>query len=157
MTRIRARRGLAMFGAAWLVTSLAVAAPQNDVPTHGKPPATRPKSKAAAHEVVPEVDDQAPKTDPPGLDLSPSVLKSAVGAADEDYARSASPMAFGTNPSSAQAKIDRSFEAAQIEGCGSNALKFDAVPVWGDFVMGVFALPYALHAMATGRCKMWPK
>ena len=51
--------------------------------------------------------------------------------------------------------MDRAFQAAQIEGClGDGALKFDPLPVWGDFVMGVFAVPYALHAMATGRCKL---
>lgn len=83
------------------------------------------------------------------------VASSTAFAAQPSGEPVASPGPFGPKEASPQTKLDRAFQSAQIEGCASGgALKFDPVPVWGDFVMGIFAVPYTLHAMATGRCKL---
>ena len=82
-------------------------------------------------------------------------MRSAVAAGAADVGPAVSRGVFGKPPESPQAKVDRAFQAAQIEGCSSGgALKFDPLPVWGDFVMNVFMVPYTLHAIATGRCKL---
>ena len=89
-----------------------------------------------------------------GLDLSPAVVRSAVSAADEDYAPSPTRGSFGTERTASRARIDRSFEAAQIESCGGpDAFKFDPPTIGPVPLGGLLAMPVLLHAMAAGLCR----
>jgi hypothetical protein len=129
---------------------------QTAMQTDQKSTAAKTAHNRVAQPVGPAVDEAPKPAMPPAqLDLSASVIKSAVSAADEDYAPpTARGTPFGSAPIAAQAKVDRAFEAAQIGRCGGpDTLKFDPVPVWGDFVMGILAVPYVFKAMATGHCK----
>ena len=104
---------------------------------------------------MPSVPDDPANAALPRLDLGPSVMKSAIAAADADWAPSNGGAAtFGTSPSP-QTRIDRSFEAAQIENCGgSDTFKFDPPMIGPIGLGGLLAVPFLLHAMATGRCKL---
>jgi hypothetical protein len=167
--RARARHRGPVMAIAALVCSLAGAAPVTDVDGNGTGSATvsatgtAPKdavtATGAADHAARPVGDAVPPTSV-RLDLSPSVVKSAIAAADADYAPPAARgRAFGTatsmSPSTPQTRIDRSFEAAQIETCGgAGTFKFDPPMIGPIGFGGLFAMPFLVHAMATGRCKL---
>jgi len=167
--RARARRRRLLIAIGALVCSLAGAAPVTDVDGNGtgSAPRSAPVSAtgtaprdavtatgAAGHGTRPV--GAAPPPTSARLDLSPTVLKAAIAAADADYAPpNARGTAFGTSTSTPQTRIDRSFEAAQIERCGGDGtFKFDPPMIGPIGFGGLFAMPFLVHAMATGRCKL---
>ena len=128
--------------------------------TLAEPPVVPPQGRMAPSttRAVPADDriEAASRATAGSLDLGPAVIRSAIAEADRDWAPSRGDAAvFGSVGSKTRSRIDRRFADAAIESCGgSGALKFDP-PLIGPLVFGgLFSLPWLMHAMATGRCRM---
>ncbi len=91
-----------------------------------------------------------------GLDLGPTAIRSAVAAADGGVATGRSGAGFGVFDANAnqRGRIDRKFQDATIESCGGEgAYKFDPPKLGPISLGGWLALPFLIHAVATGRCR----
>jgi hypothetical protein len=93
----------------------------------------------------------------PDLDLSPGVIhqavKDSIDPADE-IADARAKVAFGTAPLTRQQRIDRAFADAQIPTCMTmDAWKF-APPMLGPIpIPGIFAAPFLVRNIVTGKCR----
>jgi hypothetical protein len=90
------------------------------------------------------------------LDLSKHVIRHAIADADETdtVSREARPTSFGGGRASGQERIDQKFKDADIPTCMTmDAWKFDPPRIGPIPVPGIFAAPWLIHAIVTGKCR----
>jgi hypothetical protein len=90
------------------------------------------------------------------LDLSAHVIRQAIADADETdtVSRDMRPTAFGGGRASSQERVDQKFKEADIPTCMTmDAWKFDPPRIGPIPIPGIFAAPWLIHAIATGRCR----
>jgi hypothetical protein len=91
----------------------------------------------------------------PPLDLSSPVIKRAIADSKDPLDDVVLPhgTTFGSGPPERQG-TDQAFKRAEIPTCMTpEAYKFDP-PQIGPFVLdGMLALPFLVHAIATGKCR----
>ena len=102
----------------------------------------------------PRVQASVAKPEPP-LDLSVTVMRQAIADSrdplDDVVVARAS---FGAGGGSGQREIDRAFKRAEIPTCMTpEAYKFDPPQIGPLGLGGFLALPFLVHAIATGKCR----
>jgi hypothetical protein len=90
------------------------------------------------------------------LDLSKHVIRHAIADTDETdtVSREARPSSFGGGRASGRERIDQKFKDADIPTCMTmDAWKFDPPRIGPIPVVGIFAAPWLIHAIVTGKCR----
>jgi hypothetical protein len=109
------------------------------------------------HPVGPVATGAAPRAEaPPPLDLSATVIRQAIIDSRDPVDDVVVPHggAFGAGGPAGPPKIDAAFKQAQIPTCMTpEAYKFDPPQIGFVGLGGFLALPYLVHAIATGKCR----
>jgi hypothetical protein len=138
-------RAMARFASALIVASGLVHASEVPAPVAA--------DGAVAPDPPPSRTPPTPAT--PRLDLSASVIRKAIADSRDPLDDVATPRgtAFGTGAPRRQG-TDQAFKRAEIPTCMTpEAYKFDPPQVGPFGLGGMLALPFLVHAIATGKCR----